>query len=660
MADGLAAAHEAMERYAFDDAVTAFEEADRDHGLGGDDLRLFADATWWSGDPDAAVAILERAFAAYEAEQRNDRAALTAIRLGELAFRQRNTSVGGGWMARAERALEGQPEGEAHAWLAFVQAIVAMLLGRDFREAVRLADRAAALARTHGSRDAESMAQCVKGQALVHIGEWREGLVLLDGAAALATSGLLLPKVACDIYCTTIAACRDAAEYRRASEWAATADRWMTRHALRGYRGTCRAHRAELKRLAGDWPEAEREAREACQELEAMRLLDSAAFAYAEIGLVRLQRGDLEAAREALERAHEFGGSAQPGWSLLLLEQGKLVEAAAALDRALEATVPRDLDEDAPIDEALRSRLLPARVEVAVAAGDLGRAAHAVAELETLAERFTSPAVRAAALTARGTLELAHGRPAVAPLERAWRLWHETDLPFDAARARLLLARGHAATGDVTQAQLEARAALRTFDRLGARLWSHRAQHLLGELGSHGEESAETVTKVFLFTDIVASTELVRVIGDTAWQRLIAWHDRVVRSEIEAFGGEVVRHTGDGFFVAFDGAPDALRCAVSIQRRLEAERRERGYAPSVRIGLHLSEAGRHGGDYAGHGVHLAARIAALAAGDEVLASRATVEAAGEAAPSVAGTRLEELRGAEGPVELAVIAWRPPA
>src|SRR6266498_1320292 len=85
---------------------------------------------------------------------------------------------------------------------------------------------------------------------------------------------------------------------------------------------------------------------------------------------------------------------------------------------------------------------------------------------------------------------------------------------------------------------------------------------------------------------------------------------------------------GDGFFVAFDSSVGAIECAVSVQRALADHRRTHGFAPAVRIGVHAADAYRRGGNYSGKGVHVAARIAALADGGQVLASAETAAEAG--------------------------------
>jgi class 3 adenylate cyclase len=157
-----------------------------------------------------------------------------------------------------------------------------------------------------------------------------------------------------------------------------------------------------------------------------------------------------------------------------------------------------------------------------------------------------------------------------------------------------------------------------------------------------------------MFTDIVGSTALVEAIGDEAWGDLLRWHDETLRACFELRAGEEVHRTGDGFFVAFADANAALACAAEIQRSLADHRRDHGFAPGVRIGLHAAEATRTRGDYEGAGVHAAARIAALANGGEVLASQETVD-------GIEGVVAEEprevtLKGLAEPVRVAAIDW----
>ncbi len=166
---------------------------------------------------------------------------------------------------------------------------------------------------------------------------------------------------------------------------------------------------------------------------------------------------------------------------------------------------------------------------------------------------------------------------------------------------------------------------------------------------------ARRVMKTFMFTDIVSSTNLVEAMGDEAWTNLLRWHDETLRGLFAAFHGQEVTSTGDGFFVSFDSPEAAVACAVAIQRKLDDHRRQHGFAPQVRIGLHASEAAQVGGNYRGVGVHEAARIGALADAGQIVASRATI---GEnSTHAVSEPRTVTLKGISEPVEIVEIGWR---
>ncbi len=168
-----------------------------------------------------------------------------------------------------------------------------------------------------------------------------------------------------------------------------------------------------------------------------------------------------------------------------------------------------------------------------------------------------------------------------------------------------------------------------------------------------GKEAPRRVEKTFMFTDIERSTVLVEALGDEAWQGVLRWHDETIRSLFAQHKGEEVVATGDGFFVGFDSPDDALSCAVAIQRRLAEQRRTQGFAPKVRIGVHASGATQVGRNFSGKGVHEAARIAALAAGDQIIASRST---AAEGRFPISKPRTETLRGTSEPIEIVTVDW----
>jgi class 3 adenylate cyclase len=358
--------------------------------------------------------------------------------------------------------------------------------------------------------------------------------------------------------------------------------------------------------------------------------------------------GDLAGAEEAFRQAHDLGVDPQPGLALLYLAQGRRDAALASIRVALA---------EAGAERTRRARLLPAQVDIALEARDMEAAAGAAEELSAIASEFGTPALHAAAHLARGAVLVTTGRPAdaVPELVRARGHWQEVEAPYEVAQARVWLGRAHREAGTPEEAALELEAARSTFERLGAGPDAERSRRLLAEL--HEGDRGRRVRRTFLFTDIVDSTRLIGVIGDEAWGDVRRWHDQTIRSLVARHGGEEVKATGDGFFLAFPDPRSAVDCAVAIQRALAEHRRSAGFAPRVRIGGHSAEATRAGDDYLGQGVHLAARVAAVAGGGEILVTPETL-ARGIDHP-VGGPRPVELKGIPGTVEVRAVEWSPP-
>ena len=646
---------DAASRRAWPEAVEALTEADRAEGLSPDDLELLGNASWWAGRPDDATEAMQRAFAGYEAAGRAEDAARVAIYMAYQASRAMAFAVAGGWAAQANRLLEAFPDSPLHAWEGVFAAAGDMDQGR-IESGLEHADRTMAMARDLGNNEALYIAMAFKGMGDVIAGRWKEGMALLDEASAAAMSGNLELRAASDILCITIGACRNLGDLERAAQWADASERWMRRNGAGGYPGIRRVHRAELKMLHGRWSEAEQDARQASDELQRFHLLDAVGMAHNAIGDVRLRMGDLDGAAEAFDQAYEFGHDAQPGLAKLQFANGQIDEAQRSIARALAVAT----GDGGFTDRAARGRLLPTQVEIALARGDLDIARAAVEELEVIAADFDRPLHKAGALTARGELLLGEQRPVEASpiLGKSWRLWQTTDLPYEAAQARLRYAEALTAEGDADGAKRDLLAARKVFDSLGATRDLRRVDAILEAEGPGAAPAlAATVTKTFMFTDIVTSTDLIELIGDAAWEEMLSWHDRELRKAFAKARGDEVNHTGDGFFVAFDRARDGIDCAVDIQRRLARHRREHGFAPWVRIGLHSAEATRRGSDYSGRGVHIAARVGAAAGREEILATASVTTASNESTYALSEPRELELKGVRGTVEVRAVDWR---
>jgi class 3 adenylate cyclase len=645
--DPLAEARDAAERHEWQASYDRLARLDAEGRLDGAGLEFLGLISWWSGNPDVQIDARERAVAAYLSEGNKARAAYVALAVARDHRMRLSGAVAQGWRAKARRLLEDEPEGFAHGYLALTDAGLAVD-GGEFDRAAEQAARAVEIGARSGDRDLQAYGLMYQGMALVGRGDLDEGLSLLDEATAAAVSGELSPYATGIVYCNTISTCRDLADFRRAGEWTEVAKRWCERQSISGFPGVCRVHRAEIVALRGSWAEAEEEAKLASKELMSFKALPLAADGFNAVGEIRLRMGDLEGAEEAFRQANALGHDPQPGMALLQLAQGRSDAALASIQAALEG---------GPKARLWRARLLPALVEIALEAGEIPPAEAAAQELIAIAQDFGSPALHAAAHGARGTVLLAKGEAgeALRDLGRARTHWQEVEAPYEVARTRVDLAAAHRAQGDVENARLEIKAARSAFQRLGAVAEASRCDRLLAELES-GEARGERVRRTFVFTDIVGSTELIGVIGDEAWGDLKRWHDQTLRRLATALGGEEVNHAGDGFFFAFPDATSAVNSAMAIQRALADHRRDAGFAPRVRIGVHAAEATQGQGGYIGGGVHEAARIGALAGPGEIVASASSIE--GALTDLATDPREVELKGIAGTVKVQTIRWTP--
>src|SRR4051794_2899929 len=175
------------------------------------------------------------------------------------------------------------------------------------------------------------------------------------------------------------------------------------------------------------------------------------------------------------------------------------------------------------------------------------------------------------------------------------------------------------------------------------------ASSVASERPSLRTAAAPDGTVTILFSDIEGSTALNERLGDVRWLDLLREHHRVVRDQVQSFGGFEVKSQGDGFMVAFPSARRAIECARAIQNAIASELGDNPDGPiRVRIGLHTGEAIREESDFYGKNVVVAARIADEARGGEILASSVVkhlTESAGDV--GFEDVREVELAGLEG-------------
>jgi tetratricopeptide (TPR) repeat protein len=443
-------------------------EADAGGLIGPDDLPLFAEVAYAAGHLDVTIEVWERVHAECLHAGANLDAAGAAVRVAmHLLFDTALMAPVRGWLTRAERLLDGESETPAHAWLAVVRSYERMLAG-DVRTARRWARQAIDIGASCDPA-AAAIGRVAEARSLILEGEVQRGLALLDEAGVATVSGDLDPLSTGVVYCELVCALQGLALHDLAEEWTEAMERWCDTNAIGSLHGRCRVHRAEILRLRGSCDEAESQALVACEELRPY-LRRELGWPLNELGRIRLHKGDIKGAEEALLAAHLAGWDPQPGLALVRLAQGDVVTAAAAIRDALEHPLRVPSKERPPNTDLQRAPLLEAQVEIEIAAGDIGRARSAADELEVVAARYASKALVASAALAQGRVKLAEGDAAGAErsLTEAVRLWNEVGAPYEAARARMGLADAHLASGREHQAVLERQAARTILTGIGA------------------------------------------------------------------------------------------------------------------------------------------------------------------------------------------------
>ena len=444
-------------------AYESLSQADQLAPLGAEDLEMLATSAYMLGRDDDYLGGLERAHHAYlEAGE-----ALRAVRCGfwlgiNLATRG-EMGRASGWFGRAQRLVEREQGECVERGYLLLPVMLQEAARGDYEAAYTTGSEAVEIGERFGDGDLLALALQEQGNALIKQGRVEQGLGLLDEAMLAVTAGELSPVVTGLIYCGVIDSCQEAYELRRAQEWTAALTRWCEQQPdMVPYSGQCLVHRAEIMQLHGAWPDALEEARRAgLRFAERVKMnQQAAAQALYRQGEVHRLQGGFARAEDAYRDARRCGLEPQPGLALLRLAQGNGDAAIAAIRRVIGETSERPR----------RARLLPACVEIMLAADETAEAQSACLELEEISAGNESGILGATAAHARGAVALADGdaRAALAALRRAGRVWQELEAPYEAARARVLVGLACRALGDNDTAELELDAARAIFEELGA------------------------------------------------------------------------------------------------------------------------------------------------------------------------------------------------
>jgi DNA-binding CsgD family transcriptional regulator len=479
LSDHRAAGEEALQRCDWARAEGEFRSALADSPADPDALDGLCLALFWLGDAGGCREARERAYVEHR-QLGNMRAAAAAALFVASDYRlfNANDAAWAGWIARAERCLEGVgvcPErGTIEVERAKNAPEPASRLGH--------AKRALDIAHELGDTDLEINALGQVGIALVESGRWEEGMAALDEGMAAALGGEATDTRAVgDICCQTLLACDQIADLSRAADWCRVVIAFAERRKFTPLYAWCRAIYAGVLISIGDWDRAENELLQSLRQYEEAQSIGTRVMALARLADLRLRQGQLEAAERFLAGSEEHPLAVLPVARVRLM-RGQAATAAAMLERALARVEPAS---------GASAQFMPLLVEARLAIGDAVGADAAATSLVATARELRRENLRALGELARGQVDLARGEDsALEHLETALELFLELRMPYEEASVRLHLANAFANESPHLAGE-EAAGALAIYERLGATLAADRAAALLRSLGRGGRSRVQ-------------------------------------------------------------------------------------------------------------------------------------------------------------------------
>jgi DNA-binding CsgD family transcriptional regulator len=456
----------------YEAALVLLERAGGDREVEAAILERLADVAWWQDRIGAAEQALNDALGIRRALGEPRRAATLLRRLANIAAYQRADLPRALLLLR--EALDLLERNAAD------RVYILNDLGRlhvrqgNWVEAGSLFEEALGASGAHGDCAEEALSLVMLGWLSIQRADIAAGKARLELARALLAEDTLPVERAAEVYHAGIRALEAAREHQSAREWVDAALAFATERGARGDLAVYRAYQAAVQRRAGEWVPATALAANAVAELrlsgraelrEALRIL----------GDLQRGRGELDAARKSYEEAIALGErDAAIGLALLMISEASWQEAANLLATALA---------DRSGDERLFAlRVLPLLVEAQAAGAEVEAAEVNLDRLRTLVARSDYRAGRAALAQATGIVKRAAGErtDAVRELGMAITAWKVLDLPFESARASLLLADELVGSQRTRSRGLElAGESARAFEQLGASLELSRAHHVL-------------------------------------------------------------------------------------------------------------------------------------------------------------------------------------
>ncbi|WP_328994737.1 response regulator transcription factor [Kribbella sp. NBC_01245] len=472
----VAAGELALAEGAWERACVRFEAA-LEQETSAEGLDGLARALWWLDRPGEAIDARVRAYGLFRRAGEVARAVRVALWLvHEYSAVQGNEPAAEGWLARAEHLVADQVDVAERGYLDLAKAERCL----DPAVAAGHAEAALGLARRLGDPDLELSALSRLGLARITLGQVDEGLGHLDQAMAAATGeDAATFEAVARTCCSLVLACDLAGDDDRVRQWSKVVEGYVHHHNELPLLTFCPTCEADLLRSGETEAELVHALAELASSGQRSRCVDPAV----RLSQLRISQGRIEEAEEALVG---YGGSptAVRADAAIRLARGEAAAAVVLLDRQLSLISRFGL---------LAVPLLAQLVEAQLADGNNEGARTTAAELESLAAQTGNARVTAVATAAAGRVALnAEDSEAIGLLERGAEMFGRLRMPYEEARTRLELAMALRSREGVL-AVVEARSALKAFERLGARNESDRAAALLRELGVRGRTGPKDV-----------------------------------------------------------------------------------------------------------------------------------------------------------------------
>ena len=383
-------------------------------------------------------------------------AAMKAAEVALCWFVRGDANIGGAWKNRADRLVDGTPECTVHGYLAYLDAMDAVVRRKldDLPSRVR---RLQEMSERLEDPALSALALVAQGLEAMLNGRMTEAYQVIDEAMLPMLADQVPIEWAGDMYCVVLHHCHKVADLPRMRMWTRSMEQWCGLAGSVAFGGVCEVHRLQLEDGTDNYRQIEDRLYIVSNSLAPVNSL-AAAEGFYQLGEVRRQLGDVEGALAAFAKTRDLGLEPQPGEAMLRCSQGDKQAAWSGLRIAMVGQQGID-----------RMRLLRGAVQIALAVDQLDEAEIHCRELEAGAAAYGTPGFKGWAAHARGAVLVRRGdfEAAVGALNAALPEYRSQSCRYEMAEVYEWMALAHRGLGDADTAAADAATAASIYDQLG-------------------------------------------------------------------------------------------------------------------------------------------------------------------------------------------------